>query len=310
MSEIDLAVKLGSLTMKNPVTTASGTFGNGLEYIDHLDITRLGALTLKAVTSEPRLGNSGQRLIETPSGVINSIGLMNPGVEVFCAEILPELRQYVLPLIVNIGGSTVSDYAHVAERLDHEPGITALEVNISCPNVAAGGMVFGTDAKLAAKVTSEVRAKTSLPLFVKLTPNVTDIAEIARAVEAAGGDGFSLINTLLAMDISIASRRPILDNVFGGLSGPAIRPIALRMVYQVHRVSALPIIGMGGITTWEDALKFILAGASAVAVGTANLSHPQATLAIIAGLEEYCRTAGVSHIADLIGAAHHQGTSC
>jgi len=307
----DLSVVLGTgidgkpLILKNPVTVASGTFGYGLEYEEYLSLDSLGALTTKAVTLEPRSGNPGQRLIETPSGLINSIGLMNPGVEEFCRVTLPKLHQMKnLPVIVNISGNTVDEYASLAKRLDSEPGLTALEVNISCPNVSEGGMAFGASAHSAAEVTRRVKDHTTLPVFVKLTPNVTDISTIALAVEEAGADGFSLINTLLAMKIDIQSRRPVLDAVFGGLSGPAVKPVAVRMVYQVYKVSKLPIIGMGGISSWEDALEFIMAGASVVAIGTANFANPSAPADVIAGLDRFCESQGVENLRDLIGAAH------
>ena len=294
-----------SLVFKNPVTVASGTFGFGFEFTDYINLSELGALTTKAITLMPRLGNPGRRLVETPAGLINSIGLMNPGVEEFCSEIMPRYREIAdLPIIVNIGGSSVLEYAALAERLDGEEGIAALEINISCPNVAHGGMAFGTTAKMAADVTAATRAKTTLPLIVKLTPNVTDICEIAQAVEASGADCLSLINTLLGMAIDISSRKPILEGTFGGLSGPAIRPVALRVVYQVFRCSNLPVIGMGGICTWEDAISFILAGASAIAVGTANLTNPKATMEIIAGIANFCEEQNIKSVSDLIGAAH------
>ena len=305
MSQPNLRVSMPGFAMKNPVTTASGTFGYGSEFAPYMDIASLGALTVKALTLEPRPGNSGRRLIETPAGLINSIGLMNPGLEVFLASILPELRLLQdLPLIVNISGSSVAEYAALAERLDAERGIAALEVNISCPNVKEGGMAFGHRPDTAAEVTAAVRAKTKLPMFVKLTPNTGDIASIAQAVEAAGADGLSLINTVLAMSIDIRTRRPVLDGIMGGLSGPAIMPIALSMVYRVHQRCKLPIIGMGGISTWQDALQFIMAGASAVAVGTANFVNPSATIDIIAGLEAWCEQQQVSALSDIIGAAH------
>ena len=306
----DLSVTLtttsgATLHFKNPLTVASGTFGYGLEYMPFADITTLGALTTKALTLQSRPGNSGQRIIETPAGLINSIGLMNPGAEAFCRDIMPRLRSLDnLPVIVNISGETVADYAALAERLSAEPGITALEVNISCPNVKAGGMTFGASATLAAEVTAAVRRSTSLPIFVKLTPNVTDIKEIALAVEHTGADGISLINTMLAMAIDTKTRKPILDAVFGGLSGPAIRPIALRMVYQVRQATKLPIIGMGGIATWEDALHFILAGANLVAVGSSNFANPAVFVDIMEGLRNYCSENGVERLSDLSGAAH------
>ncbi|MCL2497003.1 MAG: dihydroorotate dehydrogenase [Symbiobacteriaceae bacterium] len=303
----DLAVTLGTrrpLRLKNPVTTASGTFGYGVEFAPYMDITALGALTTKALTLEAREGNPGRRLVETPAGMLNSIGLMNAGLEHFLRETLPQLRQFGdLPIIVNISGHTVSEYATLAERLNQEPGIAALEVNISCPNVE-NGLLFASLPESAALVTRAVREVCDLPLFIKLTPNVSDIAPIAKAVEEAGADGISLINSVLGMAIDIQTRQAILQATFGGLSGPAIRPIALRMVYQVYQACSLPIIGMGGITTWEDALEFIFAGASAVAIGTANLVNPRATVEVIQGLGEYCQYHKVACLAELIGAAH------
>lgn len=305
MSKPDLSLQMPGFVMKNPVTTASGTFGYGSEYAPYFDITRLGALTTKALTLAPREGNPGRRLIETPAGLINSIGLMNPGLDAFCRTVLPDLRKLEkLPIIVNISGNAVAEYAELAERLSAEEGIAALEVNISCPNVKGGGMVFGSSPQSAVDVTKAVRAKTKLPIFLKLTPNVGDIAAIAEAVEAAGADGISLINTVLAMAIDLKTRKPILDAVSGGLSGPAVMPIALRMVYQVYQRVKVPIIGMGGISTWQDALQFIFAGASAVAVGTANLVDPTAAVAIIEGLENYCAAQKVERLSELIGAAH------
>ena len=305
MSQPDLRVSMPGFTMKNPVTTASGTFGYGSEFAPYMDIAQLGALTVKALTLEPRDGNSGRRLIETPAGLINSIGLMNPGLDVFVRSILPELRlQENLPLIVNISGSSVAEYAAIAERLEAETGIAALEVNISCPNVKEGGMAFGHRPETATEVTAAVRAKTKLPMFVKLTPNTGDIGSIAQAVEAAGADGLSLINTVLAMAIDLRTRRPVLDGTMGGLSGSAIMPIALSMVYRVHQRCRLPIIGMGGISTWQDAVQFILAGASAVAVGTANFVNPTATVDIIAGLQTWCEQQNIASISEIVGAAH------
>ena len=293
------------LSLKNPVTVASGTFGSGLEYASYCDLGCLGALTTKAVTLESRQGNPGQRVYETPAGMLNSIGLMNSGVEHFCHEVLPQLRQIDnLPLIVNVSGSTVEEYAAVAERLNAEQGIAALEINVSCPNVHEGGMAFGTSPGTTAMVTQAVRKRTKLPIFIKLTPNVTDIAPIVRAVEDAGADGFSLINTVLGMAIDIDARKPVFSAIFAGLSGPAVRPIALRMVYQVYQVSKLPIIGMGGISTWQDALQFILAGASVIAVGTANFANPRVTMDIIQGLQSYCSHQGVDHLQELVGLAH------
>lgn len=300
----DLSVNIAGVPFKAPVTTASGTFGYGQEYAPFVDLQRLGAITVKGITAEPRQGNSGQRLIETPSGLINSVGLMNPGVEHFIEHALPWLRQQGVPIIVNINGKTVDEYGQLAARLNQVEGIAALEVNISCPNVKEGGMAFGSRPETAQAVVRDVAAVTQLPLIVKLSPNVTDIAGMAKAVEEAGAHAISLINTVLGMAIDLKTRRPILANTFGGLSGPAIRPVALRMVWQVYEATHLPIIGMGGISTWQDALEFIMAGASAVAVGTANFVNPRATMEIIDGLEDYCRQEGVERIASLIGVAH------
>ncbi|MGE5653527.1 MAG: dihydroorotate dehydrogenase [Bacillota bacterium] len=300
----DLSVTIAGVRFKTPVTTASGTFGYGREYAPFVDLNRLGAITVKGITLEPRQGNPGQRLIETPAGMINSVGLMNPGVEHFITHELPWLAQLDTPVIVNINGKTVEEYGVLAQRLDDISGISALEVNISCPNVKEGGMAFGSRPETAKAVVRTVRQATTLPLIVKLSPNVTDIGQMAQAVAEAGADALSLINTVLGMGIDIKSRRPILANTFGGLSGPAIKPIALRAVWQAYQATQLPIIGMGGISTWQDALEFILAGASAVAVGTANFINPQATMEIIEGLEQYCLNEGITDIARLIGAAH------
>jgi dihydroorotate dehydrogenase (NAD+) catalytic subunit len=301
-SDVDLSVELAGLALRNPVLTASGTFASGREYADFLDVSRLGALVTKGVSLGPWAGNDSPRIAETASGMLNSIGLQNPGLDAFIAKDLAWLATQDVPVIVNVSGHSVADYVAVAERLDMHEAVDALEVNISCPNVDAGGMAFGTDCASAAAVTSAVRAVTSKPLIVKLSPNVTDIAEIARAVEAAGADVVSPINTLLGMAIDARTRRPKLARVVGGLSGPAIKPVALRMVWQVYRAVGVPIVGMGGVMTAEDAVEFMLAGASAVAVGTASFVDPTSAVRIVDGLVEYCRQNGVARVRDLIGA--------
>ena len=304
MNNLDISVKLLGQTFRTPLTTASGTFGFGQEYAPFVDFQNLGALTVKGITPEPRLGNPGQRLIETPAGLINSVGLMNPGVEAFILEEMPRLRQLQTPIIVNINGKTVEEYGELSARLNNIEGISALEVNISCPNVKEGGMAFGTRIETATAAVRSARKATKLPLIVKLSPNVTDIGEMAKAVESAGADAISLINTILAMDIDLRSGKPILANTFGGLSGPAVRPIALRMVYQVYQAVDVPIIGMGGIMDWQDALKFILAGASMVALGTANFVQPDVINAVAQGIKVWCEQKGVHKLTDLIGSAH------
>jgi dihydroorotate dehydrogenase (NAD+) catalytic subunit len=299
---VDLRVEVAGLELRNPVVTASGTFASGREYADFFDLSRLGAVVTKGVSLEPWAGNDSPRIAETASGMLNSIGLQNPGLDAFVAGDLAWLEGRDVPVIVNVSGHTVADYAAVAERLDAHEGVDALEVNISCPNVDAGGMAFGTDCVSAAEVTSACRAVTAKPLIVKLSPNVTDIAEIARAVESAGADAVSLINTLLGMSIDARTRRPRLARVVGGLSGPAIKPVALRMVWQVYRAVQVPIVGMGGIMSGEDAVEFMLAGASAVAVGTASFVDPRAALQVVDGIAEYCRENGVARVAELVGA--------
>jgi dihydroorotate dehydrogenase (NAD+) catalytic subunit len=298
----DLRVRLAGLEMRNPVVTASGTFASGREYADFIDLSRLGAVVTKGVSLEQWAGNDSPRIAETASGMLNSIGLQNPGVEAFAGSDLGWLAEQDVPVIVNVSGHSVAEYAAVAERLDAEAAVDALEVNISCPNVDAGGMAFGTDCASAAEVTAAVRAVTRKPVIVKLSPNVTDIAEIARAVEAAGADAVSLINTLLGMAIDARTRRPKLARVVGGLSGPAIKPVALRMVWQVYRAVRVPIVGMGGVMTGEDAVEFMLAGATAVAVGTASFVDPRTAVRVVDGIAEYCREAGVTRVADLVGA--------
>lgn len=299
-----LAVKIGGIAMKIPVATASGTFGFGSEYAPYIDLNQLGALVVKGITLQPRAGNPTPRLVETAAGVLNSIGLQNPGVERFIGELLPGLACFDLPVIVNIAGDTVQDYGRLAARLDRVSGVAGLEVNISCPNVKKGGMQFGSDPDMAAEVTRAVKAGTDKTVIVKLSPNVTSIAAVAEKVARAGADALSMINTLLGMAIDVKSRRPVLGNVLGGLSGPAVKPVALRAVWQVYRETGLPIIGMGGIITAEDAIEFILAGATAIAVGTANFVNPQATMDVLAGIKRYIIENDVQDINELVGAAH------
>lgn len=297
----DLSVDFAGIRLKNPVLTASGTFGYGEEYSEFVDLNRLGGVVVKGISLKPIKGNPPPRIWETPSGMLNAIGLENPGVDVFLSEKLSYLRKFDTAVIVNVFGYSTEDYVGVVERLDDAPGIAGLEVNISCPNVKAGGIVFGSNLKAAFELLSALRKATRLPLIAKLSPNVTDITEFARAAEDAGCDGLSLINTLLGMAIDVRCRRPRLANCTGGLSGPAIRPVAVRMVWQAARAVKIPIIGMGGIVTGEDALEFILAGASAVAVGTANFVNPRATLDVLDDMERFLQDQEVSDIKTLIG---------
>ena len=280
---------------------ASGTFGYGSEYVDFVDLNQLGAIVVKGITSEPWAGNSMQRIIETPSGMLNAIGLQNVGVDGFISEKLPYLRDFDVPVVVNVCGETLEEYCEVTQKLDAAEGVAAIELNISCPNLDCGGMSFGVDSRLASELVTEVRERTGLPLLVKLSPNVTDITEIARAIEDAGADGLSVINTLLGMAIDAKTRRPQLANLTGGLSGPAIKPIALRMVWQVYNAVKIPIVGMGGIMTGEDAVEFFIAGASAVAVGTANFVNPRASLDVTDGIREYLESQELESIKELIG---------
>jgi dihydroorotate dehydrogenase (NAD+) catalytic subunit len=304
VSAIDMRVAIGSLELRNPVMTASGTFASGREFADFVDLSRLGAIVTKGVSLQPWVGNDSPRIAETASGMLNSIGLQNPGVEALCARDLTWLAATApsTPVIVNVSGHSIEEYAAVIERLESEASIAAYELNISCPNVDAGGMTFGTNCAAAGSVVRACRDATKRPLIVKLTPNVTDVADIARTVEAEGADAVSLINTLLGMAIDAETRRPKLARVVGGLSGPAIKPVALRMVWQVASAVEVPVIGMGGIMSGTDAVEFMLAGASAVAVGTANFVDPTATMKVIDGVEAYCQRHGVARAADLIGA--------
>ena len=297
-----LAVDIAGLKMKTPVTTASGTFGFGLEFTDFLDLEKVGAITVKGTTLAPRAGNKGQRVVETPSGILNCIGLENPGSDYFLKETLPKLRKYNVPVIVNIDASSPEEYGELAAKLDVK-GVDAVEINVSCPNIKDGGLVFGTNAKSMAQVVKEVKKNTSKVVITKLSPNVTSITEMAKAAEDAGTDALSLINTLLGMKIDIHRQRPVLGNVTGGLSGPCIRPVAVRMCYEVARAVKVPIIGMGGIMCAEDAIEFFLAGASAIAVGTANFVNPAIAETISLDILEYMDKHSIKKIQDMIGLA-------
>lgn len=302
---VDTRVTLCGTTLDNPVIPASGTFGFGHEFARFYDINCLGSISLKGTTPEPRFGNPTPRIAEGESGVLNAVGLQNPGVEQVVACELPRLREvYKKPVIANVSGFSVDDYVRCVERLNGEECIGWFEVNISCPNVHGGGMAFGTDPKSAAKVTEAVKRVSCKPVLVKLSPNVTDIAEIARACEGAGADGLSLINTLLGMRIDLHRRKPVLANTFGGYSGPAVKPVALRMVYQVYEAVRVPIVGMGGAATAEDVIEFMLAGATAVQVGAANLVEPFACREIVERLPVVMQAYGIERLSDVIGGAH------
>ena len=294
------------LLLANPVMTAAGTFGYGTEYSQIFDIEKLGAIVCKGTTLEPRDGNPQPRLAETASGLLNSIGLQNIGVNALIKQKAPLWASWRVPVIVNIAGETINDYAQLASQLDGVAGISAIEVNISCPNIKAGGAEFGANPKSAAEVTASVKAATSLPILVKLTSNNSNIVKVAMAVAEAGADAITLINTLKGMVIDITKRRPRLGNITGGLSGPAIKPVALYMVYEVAGAVELPIIGCGGIATGSDAIEFIMAGASAVQVGTANFTNPRAPLDVLEGIEQFMKKEGINNLADLIGAAQRQ----
>lgn len=298
---VDMKVNLGGLAMKNPVTTASGTFAAGMEYADFVDVAGLGAVTTKGVSLNGWEGNASPRIAETPSGMLNSIGLQNPGVAHLKEVELPWLESKGATVIVNVSGHSFGEYVQVIEALEDAP-VDAYEVNISCPNVDAGGMTIGTDPKSVTEVVGLCRAATKRPLIVKLTPNVTDITEIARAAEAAGADALSLINTLMGMAIDAERRKPVLARVVGGFSGPAVKPVALRMVWECHKAVNVPLLGMGGIESGTDAVEFMLAGATAVAVGTANFYNPRATEDVIDGIKDYCERHGIERVTELIGA--------
>jgi len=299
--KLRMEVSIGSLRLKNPIMTASGTFGYGGEYAGYLDLTCLGALIVKGLSLEPRAGNPPPRIMETTGGMLNAIGLENVGVRAFIAEKLPFLRDFDVPVIANILGETVEEYQEVAALLDGAEGVCGLELNISCPNVRKGGVAFGADPVLAAEVTRKVKEASSLPLIVKLTPNVTDIALIAESVEEAGADAISLINTITGMSVDTERRMPHLKNITGGLSGPAIKPIALRMVWQAVKRVSIPVIGIGGIATASDALEFLIVGARAVQVGTANFVNHAIIMDILAGMESYLERHHITDINDLIG---------
>ena len=298
---LDLTANLGSLTLKNPVLTASGTFGYGREFETYVDLNRLGGIIVKGLSLEASMGNKPPRIVETPCGMLNAIGLENVGIEAFIADKLPFLQTLSPPVLVNIYGRTIDEYARLAERIDGLETVAGVEVNISCPNVKAGGVAFGVDPDAAARVVREVRRKTDKPLIVKLSPNVSDITEIAIRVEAEGADSLSLINTITGMAIDIETRRPKLANVTGGLSGPAIKPVALRMVWQVYQAVKIPVIGIGGIMSAADAIEFFLAGAAAVQIGTANFVNPAATMDILDGIEDYLKAKGIQKFSDIIG---------
>lgn len=297
-----LKVTIGDLELKNPVMTASGTFGYGTEYTDFMDISCLGGIFVKGTTLHHREGNNYPRMAETPSGMLNAVGLQNKGVDYFVKHIYPEIKDYDTPIIVNVSGSTIEDYVACTEKLVALEKIPAIELNISCPNVKEGGMAFGTSCASAAEVTKAVRKVYPKTLIVKLSPNVTDITEIARAVEAEGADSVSLVNTFLGMAIDAEKRRPKLSTVTGGLSGPCIKPIALRMVWQVYNAVKIPIIGMGGISNWQDAIEFMLAGSSAIQIGTYNFIDPAVSAKVVDGISEYLDRHNMDSVKDLIGA--------
>jgi len=299
---IDLKVQIGNLKLNNPVMTASGTFGYGDEYAEFVDVNKLGAIVVKGLSLRPKQGNPPLRIVETPSGMLNAIGLQNIGIDNFIKKKMPFLRECKTKVIANFFGDSIDEYVMAAEKLSSVKGIDALEMNISCPNKQAGWIVFGTDPNVTGRVVRAVRKSTMLPLIVKLSPNVTDISHMAQVAEDAGADALSLINTLSGMAIDIQSRKPRLANITGGLSGPAIKPVALRMVWECFRKVKIPIIGMGGIISSDDAIEFILAGASAVAVGTANFINPAITADIIRGLKSYMKNEGINSIKDIIGA--------
>ena len=299
---VQLNTKIGSLELKNPVMTASGTFGYGTEYADFMDISRLGAIIVKGTTLNPRQGNPSPRMAETPSGMLNAVGLQNKGVDYFVDNIYPEVRKIQTAIIVNVSGSCIDDYVQTASIINTLDDIPAIELNISCPNVKQGGMAFGVKPESAAQVVSAVRKVYNKTLIVKLSPNVTDITEIARAVEGAGADSVSLINTMLGMAIDAEKRRPILSTITGGMSGPAVKPVALRMVWQTAKAVKIPVIGLGGICSATDAVEFLLAGASAVQIGTANFIDPSISEKVIDGIEDYLQRHGFNSVQDIIGA--------
>ncbi len=299
----DISVQIGSLRMANPVMVASGTFSYGEEYSKFIDLNGIGAIVVKSVTITPRKGNPGPRTAETPSGMLNSIGLQNVGVEGFLARKLPFLRKFKVPVVVNIAGNTIEEYVQIAQRLSQAEGIAALELNLSCPNVKEGGLILGVDPKAICAIVQGVKKVSPWPVLTKLTPNVTDIVQIARAAVEGGSDGLSMINTLVGMSIDLRNRKPKIASIVGGLSGPAIRPIAVRMVWQVHKAfPQIPIVGMGGVEDAQSALEFILAGASAVAIGTANFYNVHAVDQTVQGIQAYMKANKIARLADLTGA--------
>lgn len=304
MENIDLGTNIGTLRLKNPVMTASGTFGYGLEFADFVDLSRIGGIIVKGTTLEPRQGNAYPRMAETAQGMLNCVGLQNKGVDYFCEHIYPEVRKIDTAVLVNVSGNSPETYAECARRIAELEDIPAIELNISCPNVKQGGMAFGVTCEGAASVVKAVRAAYPKTLIVKLSPNVTSIADIARAVEAEGADAVSLINTLMGMAIDAEKRRPILSIGTGGLSGPAVKPVALRMVWQVYDAVKIPIVGLGGIMNATDAVEFMLAGATAVEIGTANFIDPAVTVKVVEGIADYLQRHGMTSVRELIGAAH------
>ena len=299
----DMSVNIAGVTLKNPVMTASGTFGSGMEYSEFVDLSRLGAVVTKGVANVPWPGNPTPRVAEIRSGMMNAIGLQNPGIDLFCKRDIPFLKQYDTKIIVNVCGHTTEEYCETVERLAQEP-VDMLEINISCPNVKCGGISFGQDPKAVEAITAEIKRHAAQPVIMKLSPNVTDITEIARAAEAGGADALSMINTLTGMKIDIHRQAFAIANKTGGVSGPAVHPIAVRMVYQTAQVVNIPIIGMGGVQNAEDAIEFLLAGATAVAVGTANFHNPMTTVEVIDGIADYMKAHQVEKVTDLIGAVH------
>lgn len=298
---VNLSTKIHNITLKNPVMTASGTFGYGEEFADFIDLSRLGGIIVKGTTGERRQGNPYPRMAETPSGMLNAVGLQNVGVETFCREVYPRIKDIDTKIFVNVSGSSIEEYCHVAEMIDEFDNIPGIELNISCPNVKKGGMGFGTNPDMAAQVVRAVRQVYHKTLIVKLTPNVTSVVDIAKAVEQAGADSVSLINTLLGMAIDVERQRPYLSTITGGLSGPCVKPVAVRMVWQVAHAVQIPVVGLGGISTAADALEFLMAGAKAVEVGTANFLDPTVTVKIVEGLEDYCLRHHIADINDIIG---------
>ena len=299
----DMSVNIAGVTLKNPVMTASGTFGSGMEYSEFVDLSRLGAVVTKGVANVPWPGNPTPRVAEIRSGMMNAIGLQNPGIDLFCKRDIPFLKQYDTKIIVNVCGHTTEEYCETVERLAQEP-VDMLEINISCPNVKCGGISFGQDPKAVEAITAEIKRHAAQPVIMKLSPNVTDITEIARAAEAGGADALSMINTLTGMKIDIHRQTFAITNKTGGVSGPAVHPIAVRMVYQTAQAVNIPIIGMGGVQNAEDAIEFLLAGATAVAVGTANFHNPMTTVEVIDGIADYMKAHQVEKVTDLIGAVH------